>query len=393
MKKLFLLALILGVFLQKPALAETLKAGIQYSLKDSQEIKLRVSRIPKKFPWLEKNDDGSFANPEAGSVIVTENIEDITIDDPYGESIVIPAGSSFFAKVADKQAAKRFWKKAKLKLDFFRLEIDDGAEYLEDDGLISNHGKAYDGKNMISPSLNKLAFNSSIENTYKDKGKNSFGDILKNSASTIGYTLAGAVAAPLLAFSIGNSLSSAVTVGSLSNPFVTGGLAAAGAGAGFVYGLAKKGKEIPLTPGSEIILNLKDPWFLASEINKDELKQALKKRKRNLIATSNPRFALKVLGVKKAKDSWGDKSLKISIAYNNKTGEELRYTSFQLVDSMGKAYIPDLKSIDESVFGELPQVHTMNLYFTVDFLDTSHELKVVRSYDQKTIARKRIVLM
>ncbi len=349
------LLLILSAQLLVPnVLAETYKTGISYAIPKSQAIRLRVTKIPTEYPWIEREDDWTVKLPELGSSIIAENVEDIKLTDSYGTNFTIPAGSKFYAKLSNSSKAKSFWRKGHAELSFNKLEIA--------------------GNKPID--LSQLEFNS------KDK-VNVVGDSLKNIATTGALAVAGAVALPLMVFQI----SSLAGMGMMSNPYALGGAAALGGGIGLVYGIKRQGQAFIIEPGTELDMKIEDPWLISKQMEAAADQGSMVKQ-----LPVNDKFKLEVLGVKKAKDEFDDTCLRISIAYDNKTGEELRYTSFQLVDSMGKEYEPSISSFDSSVFGQLPKQTTLNLYFATDFPNTVHQLQVLRYQDRKVLAEEKIVL-
>lgn len=337
-----------------PLSTEVLTTGLHYQLPKSQTIKLRVTKIPKKFPWVERNLDGEVELAEVGSTIIAENIDPITISDPYDGEITIQAGAKFYAEITGGKKAKSFWRKGEVQLEFNKLELKQGP----------------------SIDISDIDFDSS-------KNSNIFLSGISNVSKTAVTGVAGAIAAPLLVFSI----SSIAGVAMMSNPMIAGATAAVGGGAGVVYGIKRKGKSFILEPGTELELELKEPWLISDALGKASypmISETLDKKK--------SLFDLNIIKVRKSKDDFGDKAIKISLKYNNKTNEELRYNSFQLVDSMGKEYQASSKSFDDEIWGKLPKKGKLDLYFTSEFPDTTHHLEVVRYIDRKTIASEKIVL-
>ncbi len=364
-QRLTLVLLLLSFGIQQSVLCAAdipqYKVAVSYQLPAAQSIKLRVVKIPTEYPWIERDEQWQVKLPEIGSTVIAENIEDIKLTDAYGAVATIPAGSKFYAKLTSSQEPKSFWRKGHVELSFDKLEV-------------ANH--AID--------LSKLEFNS------RDK-VNVVGDGLKNVAVTGAMAVAGAVAAPLIVFNISSLLGKAF----LTNPYVLGGTAAVGAGVGLVYGIKRQGQAFIIEPGTELKLELKEPWLMAEQLevapdspnslplNKDEIVSAKR------LALSD-KLKLNILKVSKARDDFGDTCLRISVNYDNQTNEELRYMSFQLVDSMGKEYEPSLTSYTNA--GKLPKQGTLDLYFPSDFPKTVHQLKVLRYQDQRVLAQEKIVL-
>ena len=351
------LILILAFSLQLSTLsvfAEIYKTGVSYQIPKSQSIKLRVTQIPTEYPWIEREVGWTVKLPEIGSNIVAENVEDIKLTDSFGGAMTIPAGSKFYAKLSNSTKAKSFWRKGHVELSFYKLEMA--------------------GSKSID--LSNLEFNS------KDN-VNIVGDSLKNIAATGALTLAGAVALPLAVFHI----SSLAGMSMFSNPYALGGAAALGGGIGLVYGIKRQGKAFVIEPGTEVSMKIDDAWLISQQLEPCENQQAPVVK-----AKVKDKYKLEILDIKKTKDEFDDTCLKITIHYDNQTKEELRYTSFQLVDSMGKEYEPSISSFDIDIFGSLPNQATLNLYFATDFPNTVHQLKVRRYIDQKILAEEKIVL-
>ncbi len=358
-KRMRKVLLVLALSFQLSALSvlansEKYKIGVSYQIPKSQSIQLRVTKIPTEYPWIERESDWTVKLPEIGSNIIAENVEDIKLTDSYGGNFTIPAGSKFYAKLSNSTKPKSFWRKGHAELSFYKLEI--------------NGNKPID--------LSQLEFNS------KDH-VNVVGDSLKNIATTGALTVAGAVALPLMVFHI----SSFAGMSMLSNPYALGGAAALGGGIGLVYGIKRQGKAFIIEPGTELTMKIDDPWLISKQ-----LESATSEEPSVHHSAINDKFRLEVLDVKKAQDEFQDTCLRISIVYDNKTGEELRYTSFQLLDSMGKEYEPSISSFDSSVFGELPKQGKLDLYFASDFPNTIHKLRVLRYQNQKVLAEEKIVL-
>lgn len=347
--------LIILCLLLNPLQAEPHKASLNYQLPESQKIKLRVTKIPKRFPWVERDLDGKVELPEIGSTIIAENIEAIALKDPYGKLAIIKEGSKFYAEITKKNKAESFWRKGNVKLEFYKLELQQGQEI----------------------DISDMDFDSS-------KNSNLFTSGLKNIGITAASGLAGAVAAPMVVFQI----SSLAGLSLASNPMLAGSVAAIGGGIGISHGIKRKGESFIIEPGAELEIEIKEPWLIAQNIGNPSGLVS----ERIQTKSKKPNFKLNITQVKKSKDDFGDKCIKVSLEYENKTGQELRHSSFQLVDSMGKQYEPTLMSSGSSIFGKLPKQGKLNLCYTSEFPNTTHHLKVVRYFDRTTIASRKIVL-
>lgn len=334
--------------------AETLKSSISYTVKKTKEVKLRITEVPSFHGMIERNDDWSVKLPKIGSEIIAENIEDIEIEDSFGAKQILPAGSKFYAKIAAKEEAKSFWRKEKVKIAFYKVEIP-GAQ-INFDSTDTN----FDSQKNSKPIFNTLA----------NIGKASL------------YGLGGAVAAPIAVFSITGLLGA----GLLLNPYVIGGSSALGAGLGLAYGIKRKGDHFDISPGSDIRIDLPNNWQL------QEIDKSLASNQPPDIHEDNPNFDLKILNVKKSKDSFGDKCIKVSFEYDNRTKEELHLSSFKLIDSMGRDYYPSIDNLSSSSISGLPTKGILELSFNSEFLKTRHELVVLRRIDQKRLASSAILL-
>ncbi len=339
-----------------------IEAGISFTLREAEEIKLRVTKIPTKYSWVDRELDGKVQVLEIGSELVFENVENYTWQDPYGSEFTLPAGSKFYARVAEYKQAQKFNRNGKMQLNFYKLEIP--AELSKNNPLKIDLNTQF---TTVSNSISKIGLN--------------------NIGSAVSYTAAGLIAAPLLTFLIGAK--SLVGIGLATNPYVLGASSALGGAAGLVYGLKKRGKEYRLEPGSELTLRIDDTWSIIQEAYAQEISRVNTNNDRLL---KTEQVFLEINKIKKSKDEFGDKCLKINLHYKNNTGEVLTYNSFILVDSMNKEYEPSLTSITSSYEGELSKEGILDLYYPVEFLNTIHELKVVRNRDQKILANAKVVM-
>ena len=363
---------------------EKVKLGASYSIKKRNKLELRITQVPKKYPWIEKDLDGKTVNPEYDSIVVAENVKALKITDEFGDAYTIPKGSKFFAKVKNIIPAKSFWRKEKVELDFYALAIGDGSfdEYFEETSF-----QNYDGKHSLQPkeSRNKINFDQNIN--FNSKNNESSKDILKNIGALGGYTLAGAIAGPFMLFSISSVVGAATTISAFSNPYVVGGAAAVGGAVGFISGVVKKGRDLKIEPGQKVNISLDDSWRLTKVLNEDlKNKSPLKAEK------INDKFILDILKVKKAKDSFGDIALQITFSYKNKTDQEITYTSFKLVDSTGKAYEANVDDLSLEFYDGLPKQGSLRLSFTVDYPNAPHQLKVLDRLSRKALTYKDVIL-
>jgi hypothetical protein len=363
---------------------EKVKLGASYEIKKKQVINLRVTQVPKKYPWIEKELDGKTVNPEFDSVVVAENIEALEIKDEFGDKYTIPKGSKFFAKVKEIVPAKSFWRKEKVKLDFYALAVSDGSydEYFEETSF-----QAYDGKNSVQPldTAAEIQFNDDLK--FDSRKDENLGDVLANIGRLGGYTLGGAIAGPIMLFSISSIVGAATTVAAFSNPYVVGGAAAIGGAVGLTAGIIRKGQDLKIEPGQKIKISLDNTWAITKLLDKEL------KNKSSLTAEKvNKNFVLDILKVKKARDDFGDTSLKILVYYKNKTQDDITYTSFKLVDSTGKAYEANVDDLSLEFYEGLPKEGTLQISFAVDYPNAPHQLKVFDQSHRYTLAYKEVIL-
>lgn len=338
-----------------------IKASIQYEVEKGYKIPLRVTFMPSKYPWLERDDKGHIKPPEVASVIVTQNIEDVILEGGIdNQKLMIPKGSKFHARVKEVVKNKSFLRDGYVVLEFFKLEVPGGAVPIE---------------------ANSDTKDRSIKNKLRKAGKVS------------AYTAGGAIAGPIITYII-LSKASLFGLAVASNPYVIGGSAAVGGAIGFAIGISRKGKFNTIVPGAELNLNLGNTWVLQlsesiakiNEKNASKLAQIQKAKKRYPVD-------LEVLSVKKIKSVFGGGGLAVKFQYKNKTREQLRFTSFKLYDSMGKEYDVEPKNINDDIIGTVPKEGEITLHFGVDFPKAIHTLKILRPFNRKVMANAEVILL
>ncbi len=374
---------------------EPIRIKLEYSIPKAQKIKLRVTEIPRIYPWLERADDGSVAMPDLEGTIVCENVEDLKIYDDAGNFFIIPEGTRFYSKLIDSKEPKSFWRKGQIKLDFYKISTGSYALSSYEDQSLAQ----YDGKNFIQPKENLGKNTATLDpqalSFDSKKSSSRFKDGVKNVSRTAGYALTGAILAPLAVYSLSSSVGAGlVSVGAMSNPYVIGGIAAAGGAIGMVYGIKKEGKKFNLEPGKELELEIANPWLLTQSFEELKLDKntEISKEKVTEQFDNDPKFGLFIKEVKTQRDEFGEKSIKISVEYINRTNEDLRLSSFKLMDSTGKEYEASYKSDTDTAFGELPPKGKLDLFFSVDFPNAIHYLRVIKQYNQKPIYTTKIVI-
>jgi hypothetical protein len=358
---------------------KAIKLKASYQVEKQQDLELIVTQIPKKFPWIEKDLDGSTINPEENSIIIAQNSKALKIFDKAGNSYTIPKGSKFFARVTETIAAKRFWKKGKAKLDFFALAISDGKydEFFEETSFLK-----YNGEDQIEPQISRNSTTLKDKLSFDSRNQEGMRDNLKNIGKLTAATLGGAIAGPFMLFSI-SSIAGATLV---TNPYVLGSSMAVGGAVGLTQGILNKGEKFSVEPGKKITIHHEQAWTI-TKILSDDLKN-----KSTLTAEKiNNNFSLDILKVKKKKDTFGDAKLEILLSYINKTKEKLSYMSFKLIDSTGKGYEANVDDLSTSFFEGLPKSGKLKISFSVDYPNTTHQLKVINSR-QQTLAYQTLDL-
>lgn len=359
---------------QDLAVERSLKAHIEYKLEYDEEIPLRVTQIPTDFGMINKDIEGKLIPLDTNAEVVLENIYDIRLsknsssDNRQGSlsKILLPKGSKFYAKVKSSELAKSFNRDGFVTLEFYKIEV-----------------------NTFNKSQS-ISIPQGVLNADNMELRESFANKASKLGKAIGYTLGGALIAPLVSYQIAGALA-------FSNPYITGGAAATGAAIGLAYGIASKGKNFNLEPGSEIKLKLNNDWFL-SELDSESFIDTKAQENIAESITTQPKAQLakkallKINKIKKTASNFNQKCLKINLDYENKSTEAIRFLSFRLVDTMNKEYFPDGDSFKGGQLAELPLGGNLDLTYCVDFSKAIYnlELRGVNSYE--LLATERVVL-
>jgi hypothetical protein len=368
-------------------LERSLKAHIEYKLEYDEEIPLRVTQIPTDFGMINKDIEGKLIPLNTNAEVVLENIYDIRLSENSNAKgqlstnnmkeelssdslrILLPKGSKFYAKVKSSELAKSFNRDGFVTLEFYKIEVN------------------------ISSKSQSISIPQGVLKADNMELRESFSNKASKVGKALGYTLGGALIAPLVSYQIAGVLA-------FSNPYVTGAAAATGAAIGLAYGIASKGKNFNLEPGSEIKLKLNNDWLLSeldsqSLINSEVQGDIKDITKSSTIEPKNQlakKALLKINKIKKTGSNFNQKCLKINLDYENKSTEAIRFLSFRLVDSMSKEYFPDGDSFKGGQLAELPQTGNLDLIYCVDFSKAIYnlELRGVNSYE--LLATERVVL-
>jgi hypothetical protein len=352
----------------------SLRAHIEYKLEYDEEIPLRVTQIPTDFGMIDKDIEGKLIPLNTNAEVVLENIYDIRLsensisDNQQGSisKILLPKGSKFYAKVKSSELAKSFNRDGFVTLEFYKIEV----------------GASSKSQSISIPEGVLNADNMELRESFSNKAS--------KVGKAIGYTLGGALIAPLLSYQIAGVLA-------FSNPYVTGGAAATGAAIGLAYGIASKGKNFNLEPGSEIKLKLNNDWLLSefdseSFINtkaQENIKEPTSTEPKAQLAK---KALLKINKIKKTASNFNQKCLKINLDYENKSTEAIRFLSFRLVDSMNKEYFPDGGSFKGGQLAELPLGGNLDLIYCVDFSKAIYNLELRGMNSYELLATERVVL-
>ena len=382
--KLISALLILLVINPRSAVERSLKAHIEYKLEYDEEIPLRVTQIPTDFGMINKDIEGKLIPLNTNAEVVLENIYDIRLSENTNAKgqlstnnmkeelssdslkILLPKGSKFYAKVKSSELAKSFNRDGFVTLEFYKIEVN------------------------ISSKSQSISIPQGVLKADNMELRESFSNKASKVGKAIGYTLGGALIAPLVSYQIAGVLA-------FSNPYITGGTAATGAAIGLAYGIASKGKNFNLEPGSEIKLKLNNDWLLSeldseSFINTKAQENIKEPTDTELKTQLAQKALLKINKIKKTASNFNQKCLKINLDYENKSTEAIRFLSFRLVDSMNKEYFPDSDSFKGGQLAELPRGGNLDLTYCVDFSKAIYnlELRGVNSYE--LLATERVVL-
>ena len=313
--KLISALLILLVINPLSAVERSLKAHIEYKLEYDEEIPLRVTQIPTDFGMINKDIEGKLIPLNTNAEVVLENIYDIRLSENTNAKgqlstnnmkeelssdslkILLPKGSKFYAKVKSSELAKSFNRDGFVTLEFYKIEVN------------------------ISSKSQSISIPQGVLKADNMELRESFSNKASKVGKAIGYTLGGALIAPLVSYQIAGVLA-------FSNPYVTGGAAATGAAIGLAYGIASKGKNFNLEPGSEIRLKLNNDWLLSeldseSFINtkaQENIKEPTSTEPKTQLAQ---KALLKINKIKKTASNFNQKCLKINLDYENKSTESI----------------------------------------------------------------------
>ncbi len=373
--------LIVAILSPSTALAKPkpdLKAKVEYNLELNKDLKLRVIKIPTEFGMIELDGNGTTANPKKGSVIVTETVEDLHIIAADNTTRVIPAGTKFYARILGVNHEQKYQKDGSVEMEFFKFEVPGSAEvYLRDKSLSAS--------------------------TKKEKSS------LAKALSVGAYSLAGMVVAPL-ATALGLGLSgNIVSLGAGASPYIYGAAAVLGGGLGLAYGITHKGVMRKVEPGTEIKVKPSDKWQLSMSESLPSLEELTKARaeleqQKSKIANDcspgancpqDPALlpvVIDIVKIKRSTDIYGSPSIRVSFNFKNNTKEKLRYSSFVMVDSMGREFEASPSTIEEDSIGEIPESGLFTMNFPVEFLKSVHYLQVRSSHKQRVLASVKVVL-
>ena len=337
------------------AVKPALKAGIEYSIYPNQVVALRITKIPRKYPWVERDIDGNVVNPKRKSTILMEMVENQKLKTSRGD-FYLPSGTKFWGKIEKDKKERSFGRDEQIGIRFYRIQLP-GQISKEIDLGYSNDVK----RKKLSNKLSKV-------------GK------------TVAYTAAGALAGPLITYRVLSfPLGSAV----MSNPYVLGGSSAVGAVAGLVLGMKSRGKKFKIEPGKEVEVNLKEEWILKELPRYESFSNKKIANKKSKQEEYINKVDLKIVKTKKSKDYLRQDLIKIQMEMD---GEDynIGFNSFKLVDSMGKEFLPEVDSLPG--LSGLNEVREFDLAFAVEFPKTVHYLNIYDLNNYHLIAQEKIVI-
>jgi hypothetical protein len=398
--KLISALLILLVINPLSAVERSLKAHIEYKLEYDEEIPLRVTQIPTNFGMIDKDIEGKLVPLNTNAEVVLENIYDIRLSENLGvelceqslddqprnlTKVLLPKGSKFYAKVKNAEFAKSFNRDGFIELEFYKIDVITPVQRKD----VVLNGAREQSQNQFQ----SIPIPQGVLNADNMELRESFSNKASKVGKALGYTLGGALIAPLVSYQIAGVLA-------FSNPYITGGAAATGAGIGLAYGIASKGKNFNLEPGSEIKLKLNNDWLLSeldskslisseSQADVGDITKSSMEQPKNQLAK---KALLKINKVKKTASNFNQKCLKINLDYENKSTEAIRFLSFRLVDSMNKEYFPDGDSFKGGQLAELPRTGNLNLLYCVDFSKAIYNLELRGMNSYELLATERVVL-
>lgn len=340
---------------QSSSISSTFQAQVTYAIPKKTKLELRVTKIPKEYPWISKDLMGEVLNPKEGSIIELELVKGVDLGESY-----LPEGTKFYAKLTELEIEKSFNRDAEAVLEFFSMQM-----------------------HQQKIALHNLS--------VKTKKSNSLASGSKTIAKLGAYSLAGAIAAPLISYQVfGSGLGSFVGHAASLNPHALASSAIVGAVTGLAYATFSAGEQLHLEPGKEIEIKLKNDWMIGfiSELKKQNFKALQSKALINKKIACN----LDILSVKKTRDFWGDAVLAVKFKYQNYTDEELRHSSFVLKDSMAKVYEPSFKNLATTLFGKLPKQGLLEHYYPIEFSKAIHHLVLELGAKRFAACRARVVL-
>lgn len=303
-------------------------------------IKLKVFNVEDQFFYYEnKNIEDDSYVPKLNLKLTAENISDYSLMIGNSE-IFLPQSTKLSGFISEVIPAKRFNKKGFFKVTFDQAICPDGKVIPLEDKIISQ----------------------SVDMIYSP--------IQHAGKATVGL-LSGGVIGALIAYQLGGL---GLSIASHGYSLAAG--AAAGGFLGTAGGLASRGKEAGLEPGSELIITPID------EISLIQLKQiSCKKVDAKEIAENKINEDVKdvkvdIISVKRKKDVLGESVYKLNVKIVNNTNKDLRLDNFFLRDSQGKEYSNSFTDFNENLFDTFPpkQESTAKMEFFVEHIKADHWL-------------------
>lgn len=316
-------------------------------------IKLKVFNIesPSFFYENKSLEDNSYV-PEVNLKLTAENVSDYMLVVGVHE-IFIPKSTKLSGYISDVIPPGRFNKKGFFKVTFNEAICPDGKVITLENEIVSKSSDM-------------------IYNPVKHAGKTTLG------------LLSGGLAGALIAYQLGG-LGLAVA----SHGYSLAAGAATGGFLGTIGGLASKGKESSIEPGTELTIAPIDDISLIQlkqiTCSKSEIKQAENNE-------SDEKVKIDIVSVKKKK-LLGETVYKLNVKVLNNTENTFRLNNFFLRDSQGKEYSASIVDFNDEIFVTfLPSKEsTAQLEFFVDHPKANYWLVLKDKNYSKEIGQWELV--
>ncbi len=299
-------------------------------------INLKVFQIDKDsiYQAEENLEDNSYI-PFLDLKVTTEVDSDysITTDE---NNIFIPKGTKLAGYISEIQSPKTFDRSG-----YFKIAL--------------NKAICPDGENIYLKSNLSSRSETKVYRPLRHFGK-----------ATLGLA-GGALAGTLFSYQLGGL---GLAVASHGYSLAIG--AGAGGFLGTLGGIAAKGNNSKIEPGSKLVI------LPVDDISLNELSQVtcksvdISKNEEEL----SDNVKLEIVSVKEKKDLLGESILKIKIKFTNNSNKPYKLNNFFLKDSQGNEYTTSFSDINSDIFLKFPSNQTTDalIEFLVDHPKASHWL-------------------